>query len=51
MTLEKLKLHLIREVKELQNTATWRLHSEQELPLSETLLPVGKRLFIRPISE
>ena len=51
MTLEKLKLHLIREDKELPNPATWRLHSHQIFPLEETLLPIGKRLLLKSVSE
>ncbi len=51
MTLEKLKLHLIKEIKDLPNPATWRLHSQQVFPLEETLLPVGKRILLRTVSE
>lgn len=50
-TLEKMKLELIREIKELPNPATWRFHSQNCLPIEETLLPVGKRLLLRSVSE
>jgi hypothetical protein len=51
MTLEKLKMHLIREAGELPNPATWRLHSPHAVPLEETLLPVGKRLLLKSVTE
>lgn len=50
-TLEKLKLHLIREIKELPNPATWRLHSSQSFPIEETLVPIGKRLLLQKVNE
>lgn len=50
-TLERLKLQLIKEIKELPNPATWRLHSSQVFPLEETLIPVGKRLLLRSVTE
>ncbi len=50
-TLEKLKLQLIREIREMPNPATWRLHSPQLLPIEETLIPISKRLLLRSISE
>jgi hypothetical protein len=46
LTLEKLKLQLIRERRDLPNPAVWRLHSQQSFPLQETLLPVGQRLLL-----
>ncbi|NVJ85198.1 MAG: hypothetical protein HWE15_02775 [Algoriphagus sp.] len=48
-TLEALKLELIREIKELPNPATYRLHSKQEFPIEETLLPIGKRLLLQHV--
>ncbi len=50
-TLEKLKLHLIKEIKELPNPATWRLHSPHHFPIEETLIPVSKRLLLRSVTE
>ena len=50
-TLEKLKLQLVTEIKELPNPATWRLHSSQVFPVEETLIPVGKRLLLRSVTE
>ena len=48
-TLEKLKMQLIREVKELPNPATWRLHSPHAVPIEETLIPISKRLVLQQI--
>ena len=48
-TLERLKMQLIREVKELPNPATWRLHSHQTVPIEETLVPISKRLVLQQI--
>lgn len=48
-TLEKLKMQLIREVKELPNPATWRLHSYHAVPIQETLVPISKRLVLQQI--
>lgn len=49
-TLEKLKMQLIREVKELPNPATWRIHSSHSFPIEETLIPLSKRLLLRNVS-
>lgn len=49
-TLERLKMQLIREVKELPNPATWRLHSHHTVPIEETLVPISKRLVLQQIS-
>jgi hypothetical protein len=50
-TLEKLKMQLVREIKELPNPATWRMHSQGAFPIEETLVPVGKRLLLRSVNE
>lgn len=49
-TVEKIKMDLIREIKELPNPATWRIHSQQEFPLEETLVPISKRILLKSIS-
>ena len=49
-TLEMLKLELIREVKELPNPATWRMHSHQAFPIDETLIPISKRLLLQKVN-
>lgn len=49
-TLEKLKMQLIGEVKELPNPATWRVHSPYVFPIEETLIPLSKRLLLRSVS-
>lgn len=49
-TLERIKMDLIREIKELPNPATWRVHSQQEFPIEETLVPISKRLLLKSVS-
>lgn len=49
-TLERIKMDLIREIKELPNPATWRIHSQQEFPIEETLIPISKRLLLKSVS-
>lgn len=49
-TFEQIKLKLIREIKELPNPATWRIHSQQYFPLEETLLPISKRLLLNAVA-
>ncbi|MEB2779876.1 hypothetical protein [Algoriphagus persicinus] len=49
-TLERIKMDLIREIKELPNPATWRIHSQQEFPIEETLVPISKRLLLKSVS-
>jgi len=49
-TLEKIKLQLIKDIKELPNPATWRLHSSHDFPLEETLLPISKRLLLQHVA-
>ncbi len=48
-TLERLKMQLIRDVRELPNPATWRLHSHHTVPIQETLVPISKRLVLQQI--
>jgi hypothetical protein len=50
-TLEKIKVELAREVKELPNPATWRLHSKHAFPIEETLLPISKRLLLKTVTD
>ncbi|MHA7129144.1 hypothetical protein [Algoriphagus namhaensis] len=49
-TLEQIKLRLIKEIKDLPNPATWRIHSEQDFPIHETLVPISKRLLLNAVS-
>ncbi|MCE7057024.1 hypothetical protein LZF95_20255 [Algoriphagus sp. AGSA1] len=49
-TLEKIKMDLVKEIKELPNPATWRIHSQQEFPIEETLVPISKRLLLKTVS-
>lgn len=48
-TLEKIKMELVKEIKELPNPATWRIHSKQDFPLEETIIPISKRLLIKTV--
>ena len=48
-TLERLKLQLAKEIKELPNPATWRLHCYHTVPIEETLVPISKRLVLQQI--
>lgn len=50
-TLERIKLKLTKEIKDLPNPATWRLHSQETFPIEETLLPIGKRLLLKTVSD
>jgi hypothetical protein len=50
-TLKKIKLELVKEIKELPNPATFRLHSKQAFPIEETLLPIGKRLLLKIVTD
>lgn len=49
-TLEKIKMDLVREIKELPNPATWRIHSHNEFPIEETLVPISKRLLLKSVT-
>lgn len=50
LTLEKIKMELVKEFKDLPNPATWRVHSQQEFPIEETILPIGKRLLLKSVA-
>lgn len=49
-TLERIKMELVREIRELPNPATWRIHSQQEFPIEETLVPISKRLLLKSVA-
>lgn len=49
-TLEKIKMDLVSEIKELPNPATWRIHSHNEFPIEETLIPISKRLLLKSVT-
>lgn len=49
-TLEKIKLELVKEIKELPNPATWSVHSKKDFPLEETIIPLSKKLLIQTVS-
>lgn len=51
VTLEKIKLQLIKERRDLPTPATWRLHSSQSFPLQETLVPIGQRLLLPHVGD
>ena len=50
-TYENIKLDLIRRYQDLPNPATFLILSKMKFPLTETLMPVAKRLFVKHISK
>jgi hypothetical protein len=50
-TYESIKLNLIRRYQDLPNPATYLILSKMKFPLTETLMPVAKRLFVKHISK
>jgi hypothetical protein len=50
-TYERIKLDLIRRYQDLPNPATYLILSRMKFPLTETLMPVAKRLFVKHISK
>ena len=50
LTYENIKIDLIRKYQDLPNPAAYLIQSKMKFPLTETLVPVAKRLFIRHLS-
>lgn len=50
-TYESIKLNLIKRYQDLPNPATYLILSKIKFPLTETLMPVAKRLFVKHISK
>jgi hypothetical protein len=50
-TYESIKLDLIRRYQDLPNPATFLILSKMKFPVTETLMPVAKRLFVKHISK
>jgi hypothetical protein len=50
ITLESIKLDLIRRYRKMPNPATYLVAAQAPIPLEETLLPVAKRLLVRLVS-
>jgi hypothetical protein len=50
-TYENIKLDLIKKYQDLPNPATFLILSRTKFPLTETLMPVAKRLFVKHISK
>jgi hypothetical protein len=48
---ENIKIDLIRSIKKFPNPATYAVESEFEFPLTETILPVAKRVLIKEVSK
>lgn len=48
---ERIKLDLIKKYRDMPNPAAFLLLSRMKFPFSETLMPVGKRLFVKHISQ
>jgi len=51
LTLENLKLQLIRQYQSMPNPATYHLHSRISCPLEETLIPVAKRYLVKYLTK
>ncbi len=51
ITLESIKLDLIRKYQKMPNPATYLIAANAPIPLEETLLPVAKRLLVRMVSK
>lgn len=47
MSLEQIKLNLIKKNKKLPNPATYHIDAKANYPLEETLLPVAKRFLVK----
>lgn len=50
-TYERMKLDLIRQYQDLPNPATFLILSKMKFPVTETLMPVAKRLFVKHLSK
>lgn len=50
LTYENIKINLIKKYQDLPNPAAYLIHSKMKFPLTATLVPVAKRLFIRHLS-
>jgi len=48
---ENIKIDLIRSIKKFPTPATYAVESELEFPLTETILPVAKRVLVREVSK
>lgn len=46
-TYDQIKMDLVRKFSDLPNPSAWRIHSMQEVPLEESLLPISKRLLLK----
>jgi hypothetical protein len=50
LTLDNIKLELIREYEDMPNPATFRCHTELDFPFAETIFPIAKRKLMSAIS-
>ncbi|OFY84254.1 MAG: hypothetical protein A3F72_14635 [Bacteroidetes bacterium RIFCSPLOWO2_12_FULL_35_15] len=50
-TFENIKLHLIKQYKNLPNPATYAIDTDINIPLQETYLPIAKRILVKYISQ
>ncbi|MFC4872957.1 hypothetical protein [Negadavirga shengliensis] len=48
-TYDRIKMDLVKKFGDLPNPSAWRIHSLQEVPLEESLLPVSKRLLLKHV--
>lgn len=49
VTYERIKMDLVKKFTDLPNPSTWKIHSAQQVPLEESLLPVSKRLLLKNV--
>lgn len=50
-TFENIKLHLIKNYKDLPNPATYAIDTDITIPLQESYLPIAKRILVRYLSQ
>jgi hypothetical protein len=49
-TLEQIKIDLIRTYRDLPNPATYNIHSNFDIPVQESFLPISKRLLLKNVT-
>lgn len=50
-TYQQIKLDVIRDIRTLPNPAVYKVETELDVPFTETLLPVAKRMLVRHIGQ
>jgi hypothetical protein len=49
-TFQRIKLDLAKRFSDLPNPSAWRIHSENQVPLEESFIPISKRLLLKTIN-